>query len=318
MVFLCVALAARSSVGKSTAAGEDKYLADSKACTKCHPNNDGGTHLPRFNQWRDLSASHSQAKPDEKGTTQQQFRASTGFVGKGDWLEDGVGCEACHGPNLDHSKAKNKEEGIKTTFAGKVARLEDANAMTADTKPFKDEDIPKTLKAAQTCGACHGAWKAKSGEDYPKGFEIKPDGSHDITKVADPAPAGDSLKTRQFGEWLTKDPSGKEKRHADVGVWCGTCHDPHAVNTDSAGLRTIKDPKTGKRLSGVNALCAYCHKKEADIAKHLADPTQKHVPGIKITPDMACIPCHMPNHSHVISNEEAMKYEMDNKEKLTK
>lgn len=305
----------------SPAPSEDKYLADSKACTKCHPNNDGGTHLPRYNQWRDLSASHSKAKPEEGGTTQQQFRTSTGFVGKDDWLEDGVGCEACHGPNLDHSKTKNKEEAIKTTFAGKVGRLEDVNMATADTQPFKEEDIPKTLKAAQTCGQCHGVWRAKSGEDYPKGFAIKPDGSHDIFQVAqlvDPA-SNTSLKTSQYGQWLTKDPSGKEKRHVDVGVWCGTCHDPHAVNTDSAGLRTVTDKKTGRRLSGVNALCGTCHKKESDIAKHLAgmDGT-KHVPGIKAERTPECIPCHMPNHSHVLSNEEARKYEMDNVEKLTK
>jgi formate-dependent nitrite reductase cytochrome c552 subunit len=69
----------------------------------------------------------------------------------------------------------------------------------------------------------------------------------------------------------------------------------------------------------VNELCSTCHQNEKDIAKHVQEMAQKHIPDVKVkvTPDMECVPCHMPNHSHRMTNQEAADYMKANKDKLS-
>jgi predicted CXXCH cytochrome family protein len=281
------------------AAGDAKYSGDSQACKKCHP--DAKFHLDHLNAWKETA--HAKEKPKDDDPPRTQYRQSTGFTaagGKGDWLEDGVGCEMCHGPGDAHSKTKTADEAKKTTYVGKVC-IEPQGTDLAKN-PFPAADVPKSHKAAQTCGQCHAAVKTKAGgKEFPEGFYPKPDGSHDLLALVDSVAPGDNLKTRQYAEWWM---DGKGK-HASKGVWCATCHDPHAKKNHAQ----LRKP--------VNEMCGTCHKQEMDIAKHLADPNQKHVPGIKVKPDMQCLPCHMPDHSHVMSKEQAREYEEKNKATLT-
>ncbi|MFA0767708.1 MAG: hypothetical protein OXFUSZZB_001036 [Candidatus Fervidibacter sp.] len=279
-------------------ATQQKFLGDSKQCTKCHPN-DGQKHLPYFNGWKETLHAKQQPKDDEPVT--MIYRKVTGFSLKGetaDWLEDGVGCESCHGPNADHAATKTREEALKTTYAGKFGIEPKGNDLAHN--PFPPDEIAKAQQAAMMCGQCHAVWVKDGKEVPPAGFDIPPTGPTDLFKLAQLGKASDSLRTRQYGEWY-------DSPHYKKGVWCATCHDPHAKNHRVQ----LRKP--------VNELCSTCHQNEKDIAKHVQEMAQKHIPDVKVkvTPDMECVPCHMPNHSHRMTNQEAADYMKANKDKLS-
>jgi predicted CXXCH cytochrome family protein len=164
----------------------------------------------------------------------------------------GVGCESCHGPGGDHVGAPKK-----TTIVN-----------------------PKNLTPAQqamVCGQCHSAGKDTSGKfAYPTTFRP----GDDLAKTfvdAKPTAAG---RNQQYSEYITS-------KHAQVGVTCVTCHDPHNTGTNAAQL---KKP--------VTELCLGCH---AGKIKSLAE----HAPGAPA--GAGCATCHMPGGRHIFAKPAAAK-----------
>lgn len=155
------------------------------------------------------------------------------------WIQDGVTCEACHGPGGDHiGKMGNKAFIVN----------------------------PKNLdpvKKGMICGQCHSAGKDPTGKlPHPVGFRP----GMDLTKTfvdAKPTAPGDN---QQYSEHL-------QSKHAQVGTNCTTCHSPHSNGaTGKSQLKTpvneqclachaakIVDMKTHAPQAAPDATCATCH-----------------------------------------------------------
>ncbi|MBN2472136.1 MAG: hypothetical protein JXN59_15545 [Anaerolineae bacterium] len=71
----------------------------------------------------------------------------------GTWVDDGVQCEACHGPGAAHITLAD-EAGIRPT---------NAELVEIRTSIFNEHD-------SQVCGQCHSAGTAPDGRPYPLGY----------------------------------------------------------------------------------------------------------------------------------------------------
>ena len=164
----------------------------------------------------------------------------------------GVGCEACHGPGGDHTG-----------------------------KPLKTSIVnPSSLKPAQqamVCGQCHSVGKDTSGKfACPVGYRPGDDLAKTFVDAKPTAPG----RNQQYSEYITS-------KHAQVGVTCVACHDPHNTSKNPAQLK--------KPLA---ELCLGCH---AGTIKDFAT----HAPN---APEGAtCATCHMPDGQHNFAKPGAAK-----------
>ncbi len=157
------------------------------------------------------------------------------------FLAEGVQCESCHGPGSDHMANK--------TSIVNPAKLDKA-------------------KQAMVCGQCHSSGKDPSGKfAHPVGFMP----GDDLTKFLVDAKPTMPGNNQQYSEFITS-------KHAQVGVNCETCHDPHTV---ASGKSQLKKP--------VNDLCLGCHAgKVTDMKTHAPQAAA----------DATCASCHMPEGQH--------------------
>jgi len=179
------------------------------------------------------------------GATQCIACHTTGFdPATKKFLAEGVQCESCHGPGSDHMGNSGKKEFI-------------VNPNNLDKQ-----------KQAMDCGQCHSAGKDPTGKfAHPVGFRP----GDDLTKFfvdAKPTAPGNN---QQYSEYVTS-------KHAQVGINCETCHDPH---TAASGKGQLKKP--------VNELCLGCHAgKVTDMKTHAPQAAA----------DATCASCHMPEGQH--------------------
>jgi predicted CXXCH cytochrome family protein len=160
---------------------------------------------------------------------------STGFVEnfkdgnyKSIWMDNGVSCEACHGPGARHVNA-GKPEKPGTIF---------------NPGNFHDD-----RRANMICGRCHSSGKSPRGYAYPETFNVGDELSLHFDETSDTNqerffPDGTSkAHQQQFNDFR------KSVMYAK-GVKCWSCHHPHKASAgNSASLR----------LSG-NILCQSCHR----------------------------------------------------------
>jgi len=152
-------------------------------------------------------------KEGEKPAPEVAYRYMTG-------TDNGVTCEACHGPGSKHMPASHELK--KTTIA-----------------------MPSSFATAgqkvSLCGRCHGQYtidgKTYAAKYYPgqdllttEGFKL------------DPIKDGQSMQ--QLNEFVTS------KHFTDKGMACETCHAPHSAT--AVQPYSLKKPVTD--------LCLSCHK----------------------------------------------------------
>ncbi|HYO88299.1 MAG TPA: cytochrome c3 family protein [Candidatus Limnocylindrales bacterium] len=211
-------------------------------------------------------------------------------VEEGEWVDDGVMCEACHGPAEQHLSVVDD--------AGRRPSDEELAAIRASINPGID---------SQVCGACHSRGEVPEGDpafpvDYRPGGTLTEQGSYLPFGPDDPIhwyPTGHASHTNmQYNEWLASghplsletlrgaDNAGSEclachageyrivqgqiaaseagdrdgippepltVASAQYGVACITCHDPHGA-ADQDNL-LIDEPY---------ALCTSCHRDTSD------------------------------------------------------
>ena len=216
------------------------------------------------------------------------------------WQEEGVMCEACHGPGLDHVLAADA--------AGGSINEEELVAITSNINPGLDPQI---------CGQCHVRGIAEDGI-HPYATNFIP-GVTDLEDVYDPVepnddeffwPTGNArLPNMQYNEWINAahsnslidiqgrvaykaecltchsatqllidlrqaydvdaeliDPLAIAEEHS-YGVACVACHDPHMeIDND-----TLSRPAAMLRADDSYALCTSCHRSN-DIVEGIHYP----------------------------------------------
>jgi len=141
------------------------------------------------------------------------------------WVDNGAGCEACHGPGSKHMGASTEEERRLTII-----------------NPKK---IPPFI-AAQICGQCHTRGTTWDGKyEYPKGYLPERQLFEFYKEKPGVWPGGESSQHhQQYFDW-------RKSRHAEVGVSCWTCHSVHDRGvSERFALKKVGD-----------ALCLDCHRK---------------------------------------------------------
>jgi len=161
----------------------------------------------------------------------------TGFTGdtsqglRGAWTENGIGCEACHGPGARHANAPTPEKPDTIFNPGN----------------FHDE-----LRADMVCGRCHTRGRNADGVHayataYEPGADYRPR-FHEVSRGSQEFfwPDGSSRANhQQFIDFKTSKMFAK-------GVRCWACHNPHKSSSNRGA---------DLRLSG-NSLCRSCHVRE--------------------------------------------------------
>ncbi len=208
------------------------------------------------------------------------------------WLEDGVQCEACHGPGSVHVALADA--------AGVRPRADDLTAIRGAIVNSPDPQI---------CGQCHAAGKAPDGHPYPVGY--RPGQSLEtFTTISAPGdgsdhwwPSGHAADVAmQYNEWFHSaharaletarssdyaddtclschsgdyryidrvrgwfaegslegnPPEALTLQTATMGVVCATCHNPHAEGAPDFFL-----------VDEAEVLCAGCHSNTGDSVTH--------------------------------------------------
>jgi hypothetical protein len=159
---------------------------------------------------------------------------TTGFdPNTGTWLEDGVQCEACHGPGLDH-----------VALAGDRAHIVNPANLTFDEQ-------------TEVCGQCHLRGHDPTGEyDFPT--QYRPGGPLTLNEAFIPTTDPDAFF-----------PDGSSKRHHQEyldwqlsphaeGVACVFCHVSHSRGETEHQTRFVG-----------NHRCVICHEEKKDLALHI-------------------------------------------------
>jgi predicted CXXCH cytochrome family protein len=150
-------------------------------------------------------------------------------------VEEGIGCEACHGGGREHAT----DPHVRTSFASRSEFL--AIGPTAGPPPTR------ALLINRTCARCHQVLFSRYPFTWEGGFRH------------DPAPGGSSGTSGEARDFLLGGPGRN--------MACTVCHDPHAL--DKPGHLAELATPAGNRV------CLTCHtslanaEALADHAHHL-------------------------------------------------
>ena len=235
-------------------------------------------------------------------------------VEEAEWEDDGVMCEACHGPAELHVEAAED--------AGRRASDEELAAVRAAINPGIDPQI---------CGSCHSRGAVADGAPaysttFLPGQTLSVEGSYVPFGPDDPihfyATGQASMPNMQYNEWLSTThasslenlpddatdecltchsgefaynqaliaaheagdreglaPEALTLAAAQFGVGCITCHDPHSEGDLPANL--IAEPY---------ALCTSCHTNRQSIVEGVHHPVKEMYEGAPLVEGVLSIP----------------------------
>jgi len=159
---------------------------------------------------------------------------TTGFeAASGEWVEEGVQCEACHGPGLDH-----------VALAGDRSQIVNPATLTFDEQ-------------TAICGQCHLRGHDPTGQyDFP--IDYRPGGPLTLDEAFIPTTETDAFfpdgsSRRHHQEYLDWQLSA----HAE-GVACVFCHVSHSPGETLHQTRFVG-----------NHRCVICHEEKKDLALHI-------------------------------------------------
>ncbi len=165
--------------------------------------------------------------------------------------EDGVACERCHGPGEEHMRKMRAGDSSHGAAILNPAKL----------TPERRDSV---------CAQCHLSGEVrvmKAGRDW-QSFRAGERLADSVT-VFVRANANPGMKVTGHVEKLAQSAC---KRASGDKLWCGTCHDPHAV------------PKAGERAAWFRAKCLSCHDAAAC----------KETRSARAARGDDCTSCHMP------------------------
>ena len=253
-------------------------------------------------------------------------------VEEAEWEDDGVMCEACHGPAETHLQVVDD--------AGRRPSDEEVAAIRASINPGIDP---------QVCGACHSRGAVPEGAPafsttFRPGGTLAVEGEYVPFGPDDPVhfyPTGQASQTNmQFNEWVVSAhassvdilpddatdecltchagdyaynlriiaeheagdragaaPEALTVATAQFGIGCISCHDPHSTSELPTSL-----------LAEPYALCTSCHTNRSSIVEGVHHPVKEMYEGAPLVEGVVsmpsahftaedgpdCITCHMP------------------------
>lgn len=226
-------------------------------CARCHT-----THL----NIREKDAAHTRADVE--------------------WTDDGIACEACHGPGSLHadyfdSNYVNRIAGwLNNKIRGKPAAYI-ANATKLDKG-----------RAMSVCGRCHGADIYLAETDIYRTFEpgySREGRTNDLSDHFLSAPLTPNRNVPTLETYADGEPKGigmlfrsliESECYQEAEIRCYDCHNPH-------DNRLPATPGSLQPSDTSNAYCLGCH---GDLRDRVGEHTE-HEPA---TPGSYCYDCHMP------------------------
>ena len=191
----------------------------------------------------------------------------TGFMSKDIRVDEGISCEACHGPASQHVQEPDSKVYL-ASLSDPVRQNEvclQCHMRNRDIR-LKESNISSIIGDAR---------------DYPFGYEAgKP-----LSKFKLPAPFK-GIETKEFyanGMGKKNRTQGNEFVHSMKGrhgITCVNCHNPHT-------LEPTANNNTG------NALCMKCHTFGSQIGPH-QDSLENHTKHKADSTGSLCVECHMP------------------------
>jgi hypothetical protein len=179
----------------------------------------------------------------------------SGFDGNA-LIEVGIGCEACHGGALEHTR----DPRVRPSFTPTAPWLSSSSSAPASVSPSASSPSP-ALAINRVCARCHQVLFSR----YPFTWE---GGRRDMM------PGGSHINSGEGRDFLLGSCSG--------AMACTACHDPH-------GGADHGKTGSGDEASVRNTTCTACHAELADRAKLKAHA--HHDPD---GAGGSCVACHMP------------------------
>ena len=177
--------------------------------------------------------------------TQNKYRGAP-------FLEGAIGCERCHGPGARH--------------------VEKMSAATTDgSKAIVNPARLEPLRRDSVCARCHLTGEinvARLGRS-PSSFEPGDVLSDHTVAFVWSLPKGDGIKVIGHFEKLWQ---SRCKQVSGERLWCGTCHNPHAV------------PPAAEKAAYFRAKCLACHESKLSSEHSRLVERQRN----------DCTACHMP------------------------
>ena len=167
-----------------------------------------------------------------------------------EFVENGVGCEACHGPASLHveNPAKVKPVNVAELSAERQVDVCGSCHVRGKNADGKRDDALGFMPGDNL--ADHYDWLVPKGEDEKRFYENGDSKSHH----------------QQFNDFI-------QSKHYEAGLSCITCHDPHS---QGAAAGQLKDTPEN--------LCFSCHSEEDlgkpfDLSKYMPKRAKSATPG---------------------------------------
>ena len=192
----------------------------------------------------------------------------TGFMAKGERVDEGISCEACHGPASEHIK-NPKSKLYLAAMSDPVRQNEVCLQCHMRNRDKRLED--------HNMSAIYG-----DARDYPFGYEA----GKSLAKYKMVAPFTLGHETKEFyanGAAKKNRTQGNEFVHSmkgKHGITCINCHSPHTL------------APTAQNNTG-NALCMKCHSFGSPIGPH-QQSLKLHTHHKENSAGSLCVECHMP------------------------
>jgi hypothetical protein len=205
---------------------------------------------------------------------------------RGTWAEEGVRCEACHGPGSHHApnpqaRANYVDESINACRACHTGDPTDPTRIPAADGFLNPNSQWSELRASGghsgfTCLVCHDP-HASTSYDHPRGIRNRCVACHAEMNLA--FHEGKVYRRGEYVELLT----------------CESCHMPFAGRSNSLAGPEVLDAEGG-RMGDVRAhifridteKVSYAQMLSTDGSRVLLDAAGRAA----VTPDFACVRCH--------------------------
>jgi predicted CXXCH cytochrome family protein len=236
------------------------------------------------NSWQPLSYAATWPDPAYDWGQNCAYCHVTGYdIERGRWEEEGVQCEACHGPGSVHQE--------KADDAGRNADDDELAELRGAINPAVDP---------QVCGQCHARGTSASGQPYPVGYLPGSSLTDSYTLAAPEDSAhwyssGHALQANmQYNEWLLSGHATSLTNLRNSGEIieesCLSCHSADYAYTSQLIAAVQADDRSGtapEMPTGETALfgvtCVSCHDPHSEAGR----PTQ-----LINEPYLLCVSCH--------------------------